>query len=261
MQENAFGKTSKLLLTAALREGETFLRDVDFTAPFKIMSPFKKDNGGIQVMLLAASAGIMEGDRQQLDIKLEQGTDLEFLSQAYEKIHQMKNGCARRSTRVYQAADSRFCFRPVPVIPFRDSAFENETRIYLEDETASCFMSEILSCGRSAMGERFLYRSYYNLTEIYRAGRLIYRDNARYVPGCMPMSQPGMYEGYTHLLNIFLTKKDDTEEQMLRIQEILDQFDRMESGVTRLGSGDLAVRALGFGAQRLEELSNMIQEI
>ena len=40
-------------------KGKTILEDVSFTAPYKIMTPFEKENSGIQVMPLCASAGIM----------------------------------------------------------------------------------------------------------------------------------------------------------------------------------------------------------
>lgn len=53
----------------------------------------------MQVMVLSASAGIMEGDVQKFDIHVNPGTSLEYLSQAYEKIHKMKEGMARRRNK------------------------------------------------------------------------------------------------------------------------------------------------------------------
>ena len=38
-------------------------------------------------MLLAASAGIMEGDRQEFEFQVEPHARLEFISQSYDKIH------------------------------------------------------------------------------------------------------------------------------------------------------------------------------
>lgn len=67
MAENKFGKLSRLSLKTGIREGKTIVEDVAFTAPYKIMNPFPKKNGGISVMPLCASAGIMEGDRQEFD--------------------------------------------------------------------------------------------------------------------------------------------------------------------------------------------------
>lgn len=92
MTENKFGKLSRLSLKTGIREGKTIVEDVAFTAPYKIMNPFPKKNGGISVMPLCASAGIMEGDRQEFDFFVAEGTELEFLSQSFDKVHRMKYG-------------------------------------------------------------------------------------------------------------------------------------------------------------------------
>lgn len=68
MMNNQFGKLSKLHITTAYKEGKTIMEDVSFTAPFKIMHPFYEKKDFMTVMLLTASAGIMAGDRQEIDI-------------------------------------------------------------------------------------------------------------------------------------------------------------------------------------------------
>ncbi len=73
MEKNPFGKISSLHLVAAPQDEGTILRDVSFTAPYKMMRPFPCRDGGIRVMLLAASAGIMEGDRQEFDFHVSRG--------------------------------------------------------------------------------------------------------------------------------------------------------------------------------------------
>ena len=110
-------------------------------------------------MLLAASAGIMEGDRQEFQFQIQPGAQVEFISQSYDKIHAMKGGCAKRFTRaaIRVASHAAFCYNPQPTIPFADSAFENRMVIDLEDATSAFQMSEIFSCGRYASGERFAY--------------------------------------------------------------------------------------------------------
>ena len=74
MKENPFGRISTLHLTASVSErssqsgqAETYLKEMSFTAPYKVLSPFKREDGSIEVMILAVSAGIMEGDTQQIE--------------------------------------------------------------------------------------------------------------------------------------------------------------------------------------------------
>ena len=255
---NSFGKVSRLSLTAAAGEGRTILKDVYFTAPYKIMHPFPNADGSIQVMLLSASAGIMAGDRQEFDLNIEEGASMEFVSQSYEKIHQMAEGHARRQVHVHVARNASFCFHPQPTIPFAGSAFENRMRIDLEDETSEFRMCEIFSCGRSARREYFAYRFYHSLTEIYRSGTIIYRDNTRYDPSVFDMSEMGMYESHTHLASLFLTRPEEPSRALDQIRTYLEEQEDVEGAATMLAQGDLAVRILGGRAQRLEELSSHI---
>lgn len=258
MSANQFGKLSKILLRAKAEDGKTFLEDVYFTAPFKIMRPFPRENGGIRVMQMAASAGIMEGDCQELEFDIGTGADLEFVSQSYDKIHEMKEGCARRTTKIRVHSGAAFCFHPQPTIPFKDSAFESRMEIHLDDETSVFSMSEILSCGRYAREERFAYRHYYNLVEIHRGEALIYRDNTRYIPSMFDMEGLGMYENFTHLSNIFISRPKDPEAYKRKIQERLDRKADVEGSVTMLFGGDLAVRIFGRRAQDLERVNKEI---
>ena len=74
--DNKFGKISRISVCAALKDGKTILEDLSFTAPYKIMMPFEKENGGIQIMPLCASAGIMAGDSQEFSYHVKEGADL-----------------------------------------------------------------------------------------------------------------------------------------------------------------------------------------
>ena len=255
---NQFGKVSRLSVRAESRDGRTVLSDVSFTAPYKLMEPFEKPGGGIQIMPLCASAGVMRGDRQEFSYIAGKGADLEILSQSFDKIHKMEGGFAYRhiSAQVEQNASLYGC--PQPVIPFAESAFDSETEIYLTDDSSRLYWLEILCCGRNASKEQFAYRRFSSLVRIYRKDRLIYRDNTRYEPERMPMRGLGLYEGYTHLANIFLSASfGDIREE---IWELFEK-EEYEGGVTLLSGGDLAVRIFGNRAQMLQEAAEKIKEL
>lgn len=259
--KNQFGKTSELRITAEWTEGRTRLTDVYFTAPFKVMEPFPLKNG-LQVMLLSASAGVMAGDEQKFSFLVKEGSYLEFISQSFEKIHRMEEGSARRKMEVTVERGASFDFYPQPTIPFGDSAYESETSVTLTDETSRFGMYEIISCGRCAHGEQFRYRFYRSLIRIWREGKLIYRDNTRYEPGCMQMAGLGLYESYTHQANIFLTGNritaEETEEE---IRDLLERTPDVEGALSRLEYGDAVIRILGKRAQTLQRLTEKIKEI
>ena len=258
---NRFGKISKVCLRAGVKDGKTILKDVYFTAPYKIMTPFDKPDGSIQVMPLCASAGIMRGDCQEFEYQVEEGAKLEILSQSFEKIHKMEGGSAERKIRIQCAPNSSLCYYPQPVIPFGGSAFDSDMEIKLSDESSRLFLLEIITCGRNAHEERFTYRRFSSKVWIYRDDHLIYRDNTRYEPEKMPMEGIGMYEGYSHMANIFLSVSEKTKEQQEKIWEILENESECEGGVTCLTRGDLAVRIFGNRAQILQETAEKIKKV
>lgn len=259
--ENQFGRTSLCRITAGCEEGRTRLEDVEFTAPFKVMSPFYEKSGEMRVMLLSASAGIMEGDTQRLDIHVKQNACMGFMAQAYEKIHKMKEGYAKRTARIQVDAGGMLDYYSQPVIPFAGSAFTSTLRAELADESCVFCYQEILSCGRTAFGEEFAYRFYHNLVEVLRGQELIYRDNCYFEPGRMDMAGMGMYEGHHHVGTFLLFGKEPLEEQIEQIRKLLDADWECEGGVTLLSERDLAIRVLGNRAQHLEELFEKIKNI
>lgn len=259
LTENKFGKLSRLFLRTGLREGKTILEDVSFTAPYKIMNPFPKKDGGISVMSLCASAGIMEGDRQEFDFFVTEGTNLEFLSQSFDKVHKMKEGEAVRHVKAQVEKNAVFYYYPQPVIPYAQSAFESTMEFDLADKSSGLFLLEIISCGRKASDERFRYRKFASRVNIRRDGQLIYRDNTRYEPHKTDMEGLGMYEGYTHMANIFLSGPAINMQE--QIWEVLENEKECAGGVTQLVQGDLAVRILGHRAQKLQETAEEIKAI
>ena len=287
--DNKFGKISRISACAALKNGKTILEDLSFTAPYKIMMPFEKENGGIQIMPLCASAGIMAGDSQEFSYHVKEGADLEVLSQSFEKIHKMDEGSASRTIEVQVDKNAALYYYPQPVIPFAQSAFDSKMTIHLEDETSKLFLLEIISCGRNAHEERFQYRRFSSKVLLYRGEKLIYRDNTRYEPDKMPMEGIGLYEGYTHMANLFLSKlcnrdnvdggketnidgmdikkqmnssgTERTAELQEKIWQILDEDSEIDGGVTRLTTGDLALRIFGHRAQKLQQIAEKIKEV
>lgn len=258
-QKNQFARTSILRLRAKKAGDKTVLKDVYFTAPFKIMQPFEGENGACQVMLLSASAGIMAGDTQEFVMDVERGAKLEFISQSYEKIHRMKEGRAERTAHITVAPDAVLKYNPLPVIPFRDSSFISKMEVELFDDTSRFILCELLSCGRGAAGERFSYRSYRSSVKIRRKGKLIYYDNTCYEPDKYEMEGIGMFEGFSHLSNLVFCGVQAEEERMMKVRALMDGEPGIEGGITRTGSGDIAVKILGNGAQKLLEVMEKIE--
>lgn len=260
-QENSFGRISKLHLEASVKDRRTILSDVSFTAPYKVMHPFYEKKGIMSVTMLAASAGIMAGDRQDLRIHVREGARMALTSQSYEKIHRMEKGYASRKTSIRVEDGAALFYTPLPTIPFQGSDYRSQLDAELSGDDSQFVLLEILTCGRAAHGERFLYRRFQNQVTVRQAGKIIYRDNTLYQPEWMDMSGFGMYEGYTHLGNLALFNTSRSEAWINKARRLLDETDGVEGGVTRTARGDVAVRALGKSAQRLSgSLEKMVED-
>ena len=257
--ENQFGRTSRCDLVASSDGEKTVLSNVAFTAPFKIMTPFYEKPDVMHVMLLSASAGIMEGDTQEFQIRAESGAHMRFSAQAYEKIHKMKEGFARRTAHILVKKNANLEYDAPPVIPFAQSAYTSSMEAELEDESSLFTYQEILSCGRTAYGECFQYRSYHNLVTVKRKGKRIYRDNCYFEPEKMELEGLGMYEGFHHYGTLLFFNREVEKQEIEEIRQILDDNPQIEGGVSRITDRDLAIRVLGNRTQKLEETFDTIK--
>lgn len=259
---NRFNKTSTLSMQ--IRKGETrsLLDDVRFTAPFKVAAPFYDAQEHMRVMTMSVSAGIMAGDRQEIDITVACGARAEIGSQSFEKIHKMEPGtCAKRYTSLHVSSGAMLIYAPLPTIPFADSAFESITDIALEDATAQLFFSEILSCGRAARGERFAYRYYKTLTRVRLGDALVYSDNCMFDPSQVDMEGVCMFEGFTHFASFLRFGLTCNEALLSEVRQAIDSMPDCIGGASLLDNGALCVRALGNRAETLQTLEHFIKKI
>ena len=205
----------------------------------------------------------MEGDTQDIDINIGDETKVEVISQSYEKIHRMKNGNATRSCNISVGKNACLKYNPLPTIPFADSSFHSKTKINLADDTSKLIFNEVITCGRSAMGEKFLFNQYNSYLEIRKKSRLIYRDNTMYNTDLFNMRCIGMFEGYTHLANMVIVNFNKEESFIEQARNIIEEYDEVEGGVTKLQSNDIIIKILGNTSQSLlnicEEISKLLK--
>jgi urease accessory protein len=93
-------------------------------------------------------------------------------SQASQKIYK---GTSSQLTRVRVHGDGALLCVPDPIVPFRDAAFRQETRIEL-DSDSSLVLCDMLTAGRVAFGERWNATSLDTLLSITVDGKLLLHD-------------------------------------------------------------------------------------
>lgn len=259
--DNAFSKVSEVNIKTKSKNNKAILDEVYFTAPFKIMKPFYKSDDYMNVMIMSSSAGIMAGDKQEYNITVGENTKLEITSQSYEKIHKMSKGKAIRNCNINVKKNSLFKYNPQPTIPFAQSSFENTMNINLKDLTSKLILIDIISCGRSAYGEKFKYNYYKSYVEVKCSGKLIYRDNTLYDPKLFDLAKYNFFEDYNHLANILICNYNGCEDNIKKIVDILEACEEITGGATLTKNNDICIKILGFSGQKLSEISEKICSI
>jgi len=256
--ENQFYKPSTVILRAKHRDGKTILDDAYYSSPYKIMRPFYNHADYMTIICMCSSSGIMAGDKQDFQFYVEENAKLEFVSQSYERIHKMNEGCATRTTNAEVGKNALFYYNPLPTQPFKDSAFESKVDIHLEDDTSQFIMKEIITAGRVSRGEKFEYHFYHNLVNIYTGSKLDYRDNTRFDPKIMDLTDLGMHESHTHMGTLLLFHIEKDAGWIAAARQMLDDDPRIEGGITRIDNKAIVIRALGNQSEHLEQILNQI---
>ncbi len=251
------GYNARLHIVTEAKNGQTVPKHAFFSAPYKLTNYFRLSNGGIEYILMSASAGIMARDNYLLEIDIGDKSHLVLSSQSFEKIHKMEEGAAKRETRIKIGQHAYFKYTPLPAIPFAGSNFSNITTIHLQDTTSKLIYLEILSCGRYLRDERFKYKFYKSLVDIYHMDKLVFRDNSIFEPELTNMEHFGMFEGYTHMANLIIFGFRISENLISGIAELFAIY-KVDGGVTELLNGGYLVRAL---ANESEALMKSFQEI
>lgn len=188
---------SRLYICAENKNGRTVITDSFFSSPIKIAKPFyRKDH--TEIMMMTASAGMLDGDEYDIEIIVKSGAALKFTGQSFTKIFKSgEKGGASQKVKITVENGGKLYYFPQPVIPFTDSIFDCRTEVYLESGS-SFVMQDIFSVGRTAMNEYLAFTKYRSRTAVYVDEKLVFLDNVKLVPKDTDFSEIGFFEGYTH---------------------------------------------------------------
>lgn len=104
----------------------TCLKDYFFTAPFKIAKPFLDEKTGVlNIIIMSASAGIMEGDCYRTRLELGTNARVALQGQSYTKIHRMQDGQASQFNQFILAEGAFLDYTQQPTIPYAGSSYQS----------------------------------------------------------------------------------------------------------------------------------------
>jgi urease accessory protein len=162
--------------------GKTVVATAFAASPLRLLTPANHGDAA-WVFLASLGGGLVDGDRIAIDVDVGEGASALLGTQASTKVYRSPEGGAGTSQRLSArvAADAVLAIVPDPVVCFADARYEQAIDIAL-DPSASLFLVDAYSCGRSARGERWAFARYASRTTVSRGGARSIVDATRLDP-------------------------------------------------------------------------------
>lgn len=158
------GKVGLLALTLENKQGRTILAENYHQVPLQVQKALYIDEEMPHmpyIYIMSPSGGILQGDRLRIDIHGLANSTFHVTTQAATKIYRMETNYATQIVNITLDKGAYVEFLPDMIIPYKNSRFYQEMNIKIHDD-ATCLYSEILTPGRVAYGESFLYKIFYS---------------------------------------------------------------------------------------------------
>lgn len=159
LPSGSFGKNAFLRLGFETRPERTVLSTLHRRAPLIVQQALYWDEempGLPCVSIISNSGGILQGDRNVIEVELAPGSQAHVTTQAATRVHEMDTNFATQTQEFVLGEDSYLEYIPHPTIPHRRARFVQRTRIVI-DPTATLIFSDILMAGRKYYGDGELF--------------------------------------------------------------------------------------------------------
>ncbi len=242
---------SHLSVKTKFNNNKTVYDDVYFTPPYKIIAPLYNDKEA-EIMILSSSAGLLKNDKIQMDFHFTEHSNVKISSQSYEKVFDTQDGFVEKNTSIIVEENARVLYMPHPTIPFKNSNYMSRVNANISSKS-TFFYSDIFTCGRVFMNEKFLMNQFHSCVKICVDSQLVFADNTLINPKVWNYNSLGLWHGYTHngLLYAYFPnlekEKEFIEFARRKAEEIIPLF---EYGVSQSRKG-LCVRILGDNGDKI----------
>lgn len=180
------GKVGILDLSFAPVDGRTELVHRFQKSPLHITRPlyFDPERPDLAIVIaMSAGAGLLQGDRQKIDVSCERGSALHLTTQGATKVMRMDDDYATSVVDLTIDSDCLLEYLPDAIIPCRGSRSYHGLQLSVA-ENSTAIVSETIRAGRLAHGERHAYDVLASDLVIRRRdGPLLAVDRIRLAPG------------------------------------------------------------------------------
>jgi urease accessory protein len=170
----------------ACGDGRTVLADRYQKSPLQVMRPLYIDpvlHGVPVTYLMSTGGGVVGGDRLDIDVTLSDRAHALITTQAATRVHRMDAGYATQNVTLRLGAGAVCEWVPDPLIPFAGSRFQQRLGATVPED-AVLVVSDVLTAGRVAHGERWAVDALVSAVEVTRPdGVPLVVDTTRIVGG------------------------------------------------------------------------------
>ena len=187
----------RLAIHAERIGGKTFLTSVHRTEPFHLGAPVDRSGDGrAEVIVQSVGPGLLPGDEIETELSAGPGAFLTARDAAAVKLFSSRAGQeAISQVRLSAAAGATLIFLPGELIPYRRARFRQTTEIEVEPGGRVAF-AEIVTPGRTAMGEADVYDRLDLRVRARVGGELVLLDRAVLEPAARPLASLGRHGPY-----------------------------------------------------------------
>ena len=219
------GKNGRLriVLDTDPSSGRTRIKEKESAFPLSVQKEIYYDQFQpkmTHVYMVSSSGGILQGDKNSIDIILEKNTLAHITTQGATRIYGMSVSNAIQVVNVSLDDGAYLEFIPDQIIPYKNSRFYQEINFTVHDN-ATMIYSEIISPGRIGMGELFDYDICY-LRSIGKNHKdeLRFTDYTKIEPKKMNLQDFGVLGQKQIMATIYVLAKIKDIEKIIQTLEI-----------------------------------------
>jgi len=252
MPAGAVGKNGFLSLGFERRGGTTALVGLAQRAPLHAQKALYYDEGMPElphVMIICTAGGLLQGDRQTLEMRLGHNAEAHIATQSATKIQEMDANFAAQTQDITLGEQAYLEYLPDPIIPYRNARFVSRTRLCVPS-SATLLYSEILMPGRThyRSGERFEYALFSSTIRAERPdGTALCSEKLVVEPHRRNLRDPGVMGAFEIFANVLLfAPREHVERIFAATPAGLEASEGWAGGATRLpNEAGLAYKVVG----------------
>jgi urease accessory protein len=262
--QGASGRASIHL--ACSDSSKTAIDRLETKAPLLVQRALYPDGGlpkMAYVYLMSSSGGVLQGDRLEVEIEVDENAMARITTQSATKIYRMDKGYALQKVKIKAAGGSYVEFMPRQLIPYRSSRYCQEVTI-MASPSSTVLYCETISAGRVASGERFDFDVCFLRMRAYGSdGHLNFSDVCSLEPG---IDRKGTFERLFGSKMIWstiyiITPPSSRDMMQKEILEAIEQSSLLAGCTTLPNDSGLLVRILDDSIDRVEELISAVAGI